>query len=144
MNKTHAKNENDTEIFAKKIAKTIKNGDVLCIFGNLGAGKTVFAREIIRFLSKNINLEVPSPTFTLVQTYETDIAPIFHFDLYRIEDPEELFELGWEEALSEGISIIEWPEKAGHYLPSTYTSIHLSIDPENPDARYIDIKDIKP
>jgi len=142
MNKTYVKNEGETIEFAKKVAKNLKKSDVLCLFGGLGMGKTVFSREIVRFLSKNDDLEVPSPTFTLVQGYEADIGDVFHFDLYRLDDPEEVFELGWEDALADGISIIEWPEKAGAFLPKAYTAVRIAIDPDDADARYIEVEEV--
>ena len=106
MNKFYTQCEDETENIAQKLAKNLQKGSSLCLFGDLGAGKTVFSREMIRFLTKKYDLDVPSPTFTLVQAYEADICEIFHFDLYRLNDPDEVFELGWEDALAEGISII--------------------------------------
>lgn len=143
MNGIFVENEQETAIEAKNIAKNLKKRDVLCLFGGLGAGKTVFSREIIRFLSKNNSLEVPSPTFTLVQSYETDICPVFHFDLYRLEDPEEIFELGWEDALAEGITLIEWPEKAGAYLPKRYKSVRITTDADHENRRCIEVEDVE-
>jgi len=142
MNKIKAQSEVETGDFARNLAKNLKNGGVLCIFGGLGVGKTVFSREIVRFLTKNENLEVPSPTFTLVQSYDADICELFHFDLYRLDDPEEVFELGWEDALADGISIIEWPEKAGAFLPTRYTAVRISIDSDHENARHIEIEEI--
>ena len=68
------------------------------------------------------NLIVPSPTFTLVETYDTPLGPYWHFDLYRLETPEQVYELGWEEALAEGVVLVEWPERLGALLPE-----HLSV-----------------
>ncbi len=104
--------EKETISIAETLADKIEGGDILLLEGPLGAGKSVFARALIRALCANPALEVPSPTFTLVQLYDTkDKGPLYHFDLYRIEDTEELYELGWEEALSEGILLIEWPNR---------------------------------
>lgn len=115
--KSLSKNENDTANIAAKIAVKLQSGDVLCLRGDLGTGKTVFARAMIRHLCDTPDLDVPSPTFTLVQNYETNKSTIWHFDLYRIEDKEEIYELGWEEALAEGITIIEWPERLEGLAP---------------------------
>ena len=94
----------------------LRSGDILFLSGALGTGKSVFARALIRALSNNPNIEVPSPTFTLVQSYEGQSAEISHFDLYRLNDPEEVYALGWEDALSGGIVLVEWPERLGTSL----------------------------
>ncbi len=103
-------------------------GDVVALFGDLGAGKTSFARGLIAEFAREAgeaSPEVPSPTFTLVQTYEFPRAAIWHFDLYRIERPEDAYELGIEEALTEGIALIEWPERLGALLPESRVEVHL-------------------
>ena len=119
--------EQETIAFATRFAESLNAGDVVLLRGDLGAGKSVFARAIIRTLSNDETLEVPSPTFTLVQTYETPEAEIWHFDLYRLEDPEEIFEIGWEEALSGGLSLVEWPDRLGPYAPQNAIDIEISI-----------------
>ncbi len=116
--------EDETKAVAAKIAAAAQGGDVYCLHGNLGAGKSFFARSFIRALCGD-DTEVPSPTFTLVQTYECAKAPIWHFDLYRLSDPEEIFETGWEEALDGGITLVEWPERLGPYLPAQAKHIHI-------------------
>ncbi len=116
--------EEETAAIAARIANAAKRGDVFLLDGNLGAGKSVFARAFIRSLC-GAETEVPSPTFTLVQTYDFPKGMIWHFDLYRLQHPEEVFELGWEEALSEGVAIIEWPVRAGPYLPKSATHINI-------------------
>lgn len=110
--------EQDTIAAAQTFARTLKAGDVVAFYGDLGAGKSVLCRAIIRTLSAIPDLNVPSPTFSLVQTYETPACEIWHFDFYRLEHPEELYELGWEEALSGHIVLIEWPERIPHALPA--------------------------
>lgn len=105
-----------TAAFAARLAPLLRCGDLLCLEGDLGAGKTSFARALINALPGPAE-EVPSPTFTLVQTYPRDALEIWHFDLYRLERPEEVWELGLEEALVSGASLIEWPERAGSLLP---------------------------
>ena len=92
-----ASDEAATAAFAAQVAKWIRSGDLLTLSGHLGAGKTTFARALIRHLLRDPALEVPSPTFTLMQFYEGGAYPIVHADLYRIAQPDELAELGWEE-----------------------------------------------
>src|SRR5262245_558571 len=92
------------------LAHGIRTGDVVALHGDLGAGKTELARAVIRAAAGDPDLIVPSPTFTLVEVYETPRATIWHFDLYRIDAPEQVWELGFEEALADGVTLIEWPE----------------------------------
>ena len=115
--------ENETIKLAEKIASKAKKGDVFALKGTLGMGKSVFARAFIKFLCDAD--DVPSPTFTLLQTYTSSECEIFHFDLYRLKHPDEVFELGFEEALFGGISLIEWPENAGGWLPKDIIKIHI-------------------
>ncbi len=119
--------EEETAGHARNFAASLRPGDVVCLYGDLGLGKSVFARALIRHLAGDTDLEVPSPTFTLVQTYDTDAGPLWHFDLYRLKDPDEVYELGWEEALAEAINIVEWPERLGYLLPSRRIDIHLTL-----------------
>ena len=116
-------NEQETAALAAKLAGGLGSGDVLCLHGNLGAGKTLFARALIRAIADDPDLEVPSPTFTLVQTYDTLAGPVWHFDLYRIEEPEDIYELGWEDAVAEGITIVEWPERLDFLAPANRLEI---------------------
>ncbi len=107
--------EAETEALGRRIADALRPGDVVALYGGLGAGKTSLARSIVRrFLPQE---EVPSPTFTLVQTYETPAFAIWHVDLYRLKDKSEVRELGLEEALDEGVLLIEWPERMAELLP---------------------------
>ncbi len=112
--------------FAADFARALAPGDCVLLEGDLGAGKTTFARAAIRALAGagGDRLEVPSPTFTLVQTYDLAM-PVAHFDLYRIADPQELDELGVPEALAEGIALVEWPQRAADFLPGD--AVHLAI-----------------
>lgn len=119
-----AHSEEDTAQFALKVGKQLSQGDIVCLYGDLGAGKTCFSRALIRG-ALGSGVDVPSPTFTLVQTYDSD-PPIWHFDLYRLEDAEEIYEIGFEEALSSGISLIEWPERISAILPPNRLEIHIS------------------
>jgi len=125
-----AHNEEQTAEIAQNIAKTARSGDVFCLHGTLGAGKTSFCRSFIRALVGS-DVTVPSPTFTLVQTYDTQEQSIWHFDLYRLEYPDEIYEIGWEEALSDNICLIEWPDKAGTFIPDYAIHIHIDIMPKD-------------
>lgn len=129
--------EKDTIEIARKFAGEIRNGDIIALHGNLGMGKSVFARALIRTLCGDAELDVPSPTFTLVQLYDAADIQIAHFDLYRLEDPEEIFELGWEDALGSGIAIVEWPDRLGPYLPRERVDIRLQAGDNGPLTRKI-------
>ena len=121
--------ERATVLLGQDIAAALRRGDVLALQGDLGAGKTTLARGLIRALAADPLLEVPSPTFTLMQGYEGRV-PIQHFDLYRISSVDELYELGFEEAGRNGVAMIEWPEKAGGHLPQGTIFVELSHDGE--------------
>lgn len=117
--------ETATARLGAAIAAPLCAGDVVALSGPLGAGKTTLARAIIAALTGRG--EAPSPTFTLAETYETDDFTLWHFDLYRLEKAEEVWELGFEEAL-EGVSLIEWPERIERMLPAETLLIRLSMD----------------
>jgi tRNA threonylcarbamoyladenosine biosynthesis protein TsaE len=119
--------ETATEQLGANLAARLKPGDVVGLKGELGAGKTTLARAILRAAAGDPTLIVPSPTFTLVEVYETPQGTYWHFDLYRLEAPEQVFELGWEEARAEGIILLEWPERLGALLPK-HLSVTLQID----------------
>ena len=119
-----SKSETDTISFAKKFAKNLKGNEVIALRGTLGMGKTVFARGIIQQLTGRQE-EVPSPTFTLLQTYESPLGEIFHFDFYRLKNPSEAYEIGIEDAFENGICLIEWPEKIGKLLPKKVINIYF-------------------
>ena len=121
-----------TAAFAARVSALAATRDIIALKGDLGAGKTTFARGFIR--ARGCTEEVPSPTFTLVQVYELGAAAIWHFDLYRIKSPEEAWELGIEDAFSEGISLIEWPERLGPLLPPRRLEIELLFG-GRPEAR---------
>jgi tRNA threonylcarbamoyladenosine biosynthesis protein TsaE len=109
------------------LAPRMRIGEALCLFGPLGAGKSTLARGLIRALTTP-DEDVPSPTFTLVQTYATPGLTIAHFDLYRLKSPEEAFELGLEEALETGAAVIEWPERLEGDLPRDRLEVRLVHD----------------
>lgn len=118
----------DTDALGARIAASLRPGDAVALEGDLGAGKTTLARAILAAL--DLRETVPSPTFTLVQRYETQRLPVAHFDLYRIERESEMEELGLDEALSEGAALIEWPERAGARLPTDALHVQLAITGE--------------
>ncbi len=113
---------------AARIAAGLQAGNCVALKGDLGAGKTTLARAILQALG--VTEHVPSPTFTLVQSYETTRGSVFHFDLYRIEVPSELEELGFDEALDQGIVLVEWPERAEGRMPSDVLNVALTMDTE--------------
>jgi len=119
-----------TERLGRALAGLLRAGDVVALRGDLGAGKTALARALVRALpgpEGAAEEEVPSPTFTLVQTYDRDPAPVWHFDLYRFDNPGEVEELGFYEALGEGIIRVEWPERLGAALPPDHLSVALGF-----------------
>lgn len=121
--------EAETAALAAALAAKARPGDLFLLSGPLGAGKSVFSRTFIRSLCGE-DTEVPSPTFTLVQTYDCARGTIWHFDLYRLEQPEDVFEIGWEEAMVAGITLVEWPQKLGPYIPMSATRISIEADGE--------------
>jgi len=118
--------ESATVELARRIAGVARGGDVIALAGDLGVGKTRFARAFIDALTGDAE-EVPSPTFTLLQTYESPAGTIWHFDLYRLSRPAEVYELGIEDALAGGIVVIEWPERLQGLLPAQRLDIALSF-----------------
>ncbi len=140
------------EALAGKIAPLLKRGDVLQLKGDLGVGKTTFTRALIHALAKKTNnqgtlcphpdplpegegderselaegIEVPSPTFTIVQQYDLPQFTLYHFDLYRLKNSDELIEVGLEQALSEGVAVLEWPELAAEFLPQDSLVLEFS------------------
>ena len=116
----------ETERLAARLAPHAAPGDVIGLSGALGSGKTAFARAFIRArLGRNAE-EVPSPTFTLVQLYEHAAGAIWHFDLYRLGEAADAYELGIEDAFSGAISLIEWPERLGAIMPGDWLDVHLA------------------
>jgi tRNA threonylcarbamoyladenosine biosynthesis protein TsaE len=114
------------EAFARAIARRLRPGDAVLLEGDLGAGKTTLARALLRDACGDPGLEVPSPTYTLVQTYQADRLEIHHFDLWRLTGPEGITELGWDEA-REGAVLVEWPDRLGLYWPDN--ALHIQIGP---------------
>lgn len=117
------------------VAAALKPGDLVLLDGDLGAGKTTLARGLIRALAGDPSLDVPSPTFTLVQVY--DLKPeVHHFDLYRLTSPSDLHELGLDEALVDGVALVEWPQRAGDRLPPGGIRVLLEHDGDGRVARF--------
>jgi tRNA threonylcarbamoyladenosine biosynthesis protein TsaE len=116
------------------VARALRPGDAVCLWGPLGAGKSTLARALIRALTTPTE-EVPSPTFTLVQTYETADFPLAHFDLYRLGGADEAYEIGVEEALDEGAALIEWPERLEGRLPTDRLDIVIAFEKDGRTAR---------
>lgn len=120
------------------IARLLKTGEAVCLSGPLGAGKSTLARALIRTLTSP-GEDVPSPTFTLVQFYEGTGLKIAHFDLYRLTDPDEAYEIGLDEALEDGAALIEWPERLGERLdgrlPPDRLDVEISLEGSGRRAR---------
>jgi tRNA threonylcarbamoyl adenosine modification protein YjeE len=117
-----------TAALAARIAPLLAPGDAVALWGELGAGKTTLAREILRALG--VTDDVPSPTFTLVQHYQTPRLTVAHFDFYRLKHPRELDELGFREALDDGAVLVEWPQRAPDYLPDETLHLRLALEDE--------------
>jgi tRNA threonylcarbamoyladenosine biosynthesis protein TsaE len=118
-----------TEALASAVAGLAQPGDVILLEGPLGAGKSVFARAFLRTASDDPALEVPSPTFTLVQSYDTRIGLVHHFDLWRLDGPGGVAELGWQE-VGDGITLVEWPDRLGPLRPEDALSVTFEINGE--------------
>lgn len=125
----------DTARFAARLGRLLVPGDCILLNGSLGAGKTHFARSLIQSVLSNIE-DVPSPTFTLVQTYDTDVGPIWHADLYRINGADEIEELGLTEAMEDAICLIEWPDRLGDLKPDDALVLQFTAQ-DDPDARAV-------
>ena len=117
---------------ARWLASFTQPGDLVALSGDLGAGKTTFARAYLRKVTGDPDLEAPSPTFTLIQTYEGPEFPIVHADFYRLRGPDELIQLGWEETVEGAVTLVEWPDRAASALPPDRLEIVLEFDPARP------------
>ena len=116
------------------LARTLSDGEAVCLSGPLGAGKSTLARALIRALTTPAE-DVPSPTFTLVQFYEGPRLKIAHFDLYRLANPDEAYEIGLDEALEDGAAVIEWPERLQGRLPPDRLDVEIALDGRGRRAR---------
>jgi tRNA threonylcarbamoyladenosine biosynthesis protein TsaE len=117
-----------TERLGTALATRLRPRDVVALQGGLGVGKTTLARAILRAAARDPSLVVPSPTFTLVEVYDTSRGTFWHFDLYRLEEPRQVFELGWEEARVDGIALVEWAERLGTLLPRERLTVTLAVE----------------
>lgn len=124
-----------TEALGRALAIHLQRGDLVALIGDLGAGKTTLARGILRALGQEG--PVPSPTFTLVQHYDSAPLRVAHFDLYRLAAREEVFELGLDDACHEGVALIEWPEILGETIPEDRLELHLADAGEGRMARLV-------
>jgi len=127
-----------TGSFAERIAVLLEPGDCLLLEGQIGAGKTHFARHLIQSLQSEPE-DVPSPTYTLVQTYQSRRGEIWHADLYRLGSVDEIEELGLNDAFETAICLIEWPERLGALAPESALRLRFSTTPDNPDARLLEL-----
>jgi tRNA threonylcarbamoyl adenosine modification protein YjeE len=131
-------NEQGTRRFMTDIAAALEPGDLVTLSGDLGAGKTTFARAMIRYLAGDETIEVPSPTFTLIQTYELPRFPLVHADLYRLSGPAELAELGFDDLPEGSVVLMEWPDRAAGFLPPDRLDITFTLAPAlGPDVRNV-------
>jgi tRNA threonylcarbamoyl adenosine modification protein YjeE len=127
-----------TDALADRLGAMLGAGDTLLLSGGIGAGKTHFARALIRSLQE-VPEDVPSPTFTLVQEYRTRAGPLWHADLYRLGGPDEIVELGLEAALGTAICLVEWPDRLGDLAPPDALSLHFAPGPDD-DARAVELR----
>ena len=123
--------------FAVKLASKLSAGDTVLLSGDVGAGKSFFARAMITSLLTQPE-DIPSPTFTLVQTYDTEIGALWHADLYRLSSDFEVEELGLLDAMSDAVCVIEWPDRLGEYMPKNALNINLSAG-KTDEARHMSI-----
>lgn len=133
-----SKSEEDTKNFAKSFASHLKKQDIIVLTGDLGSGKTKFTEGILSYFG--LENEISSPTFTIVNEYQKDGINIYHFDVYRLEDSSEFYEMGGEEYFENGICLIEWGELIEDALPKDYIHITFSKDDKNENVRNIRIE----
>ena len=128
-----------THQIARLVAPLLRKGDMVTLNGTLGTGKTAFARALLRILAQDSTLEVPSPTFTLMQIYDTPATAVVHADLYRINDPEELEELGWDEAAQDALLLVEWPDRLGPLTPRNRLDLSFTLSEEESETRILTV-----
>ena len=134
-------NVTETEELGAALAKHLRAGDVIAYLGDLGAGKTAFTRGLARGLG--CTGRVTSPTFTIVNEYEGDL-PLFHFDMYRLGDADELFDIGWDDYLNRGgVCAVEWSERVTEEIPSGSITVTICRCEENEDWRHITIEGVQ-
>ena len=133
-----SQNELDTKNFAKQLASKLKPKDVVVLTGELGSGKTKFAEGFLSYFG--LENEISSPTFNIVNEYKKDNINIYHFDVYRLEDSSEFYEIGGEEYFENGICLIEWGELIEDALPNNYIHIVFEKDSSNENIRILNVK----
>lgn len=133
-----SKSEEDTKNFAKSLASHLKKQDIIVLTGDLGSGKTKFTEGILSYFG--LENEISSPTFTIVNEYQKEDITIYHFDVYRLEDSSEFYEMGGEEYFENGICLIEWGELIEDALPKDYIHITFSKDDKNENIRNIRVE----
>ncbi len=138
MNKFISKSEQDTINFAENFANQLHKKDIIVLSGDLGSGKTKFVQGVLKHFG--LENEISSPTFTIVNEYNANICPIYHFDVYRLADIDEFYAMGGEEYFENGICLIEWGEIIEDALPSNYIKITFSKNEENEDYRELNIE----
>ena len=116
-----------TARIAARLASILRRGDVILLEGTLGAGKTALARQLVRALAGDDDLVVASPTFTFSQVYDELPLLVTHFDLYRMGEPEEVFDLGWDDARADGLTLVEWPDKLGPHRPEDALTLRIDL-----------------
>ena len=127
------KNEEDTVRYGKKLAEELSPGDIVCLVGDLGTGKTALTRYVAEGLG--IHERISSPTFTIVKEYDSGRLPLYHFDVYRIADPEEMFNIGADEYFfGQGVCVVEWADMIEELLPENTKYIYLEYG-QNPEER---------
>ena len=134
-----SQSEEDTIDFAQEFAKKLNNNSIIILSGDLGSGKTKFTEGILKHF--DLEDEISSPTFTIVNEYHTNSVNIYHFDLYRLSDIDEFYAIGGEEYLQNGICIFEWGEMIENSISKGFTKISFSRDSENPNYRKLIIED---
>lgn len=133
-----SKSEQSTKNFAKALASQLKSKDIIVLTGNLGSGKTKFTEGILTYFG--LENEISSPTFTIVNEYNKDDINIYHFDIYRLEDSSEFYEIGGDEYFENGICIIEWGELIEDALPKDYLHITFDKDENDENIRILNIE----
>lgn len=141
MQEIICKGENATKLFATNLAKILKKGDIIILSGDLGAGKTKFTEGVLNHF--NLQDEISSPTFTIVNEYNTPNLNIYHFDVYRLEDSDEFLAIGGEEYFDKGACLIEWGEQIEDVLPNNYIKITFSKNNDEDNIRYIKIDNLE-
>jgi len=140
MERLISNSENETKLIGKKFASELKKGDVVVLTGDLGSGKTKFTEGVLQYFE--LDNEISSPTFTIVNEYVNEKGTIYHFDVYRLEDEDEFYAIGGEEYFQKGICLIEWGELIEKALPNRYIHISFSRNLDEENKREILIEEI--